>query len=78
MPYNFKSLYHGRQEIFWRWRLIVWTVYSELSDSDVEFLKAFLASNKVQDLWTIAVEVSVWLTGSVQKNDIVDKVNRYG
>ena len=44
----------------------------ELSDSDVESLKASLASKKVQDLQKIAVEVSVRLTGSVRKNDIVD------
>ena len=51
----------------------------ELTDSDVEFLKAFLASKKVQDLRKIAVEVSVRLTGSVQKNDIRSgQVNRYG
>ena len=37
----------------------------ELSDSDVESLKASLASKKVQDLRKIAVEVSVRLTGSV-------------
>ena len=46
----------------------------ELSDSEVESLKASLASKKVQDLWKIAVEVSVRLAGSVQKNDIVDKL----
>ena len=46
----------------------------ELSDSEVESLKAYLASKKVQDLWKIAVEVSVQLTGSVRKNDIVDRL----
>ena len=46
----------------------------ELSDSDVESLKASLASKKVQDLRKIAVEVSVRLTGSVRKNDIVDRL----
>ena len=50
------SLFHGK----------------ELSDSDVESLKASLASKKVQDLGKIAVKVSVRLTGSVWKNDIVD------
>ena len=46
----------------------------ELSYSDVESLKASLASKKVQDLRKIAVEVSVQLTGSVQKKDIVDRL----
>ena len=46
----------------------------ELSDSDVESLKVSLASKKAQDLWKIAVKVSVWLTGSVQKNDMVDRL----
>ena len=46
----------------------------ELSDSEVESLKAYMASKKVQDLWKIVVEVSVWLTGSVQKNDIMDRL----
>ena len=46
----------------------------ELSDSDVESLKASLASKKVQDLRKVAVEVSVRLTGSVRKKDIVDRL----
>ena len=46
----------------------------ELSDSDVESLKASLASKKVQGLQKIAVEVSVRLTGSVHKNDIADRL----
>ena len=46
----------------------------ELSDSEVESLKASLASKKVQDLRKIAVEVSVRLTGSGKKNDIVDRL----
>ena len=46
----------------------------KLSDSEVESLKASLASKKVQDLQKIAVEVSVRLTGSVRKNDIVDRL----
>ena len=46
----------------------------ELSDSDVEALKASLASKTVQVLRKIAVEVSVRLSGSVRKNDIVDRL----
>ena len=46
----------------------------ELSDSDVESLKASLASKKVQDLRKIAVKVSVRLTGSVRKNNIADRL----
>lgn len=46
----------------------------ELSDSDIEFLKASLCSKKVQDLRKIVVEVSVRLTGAVRKNDIVDRL----
>ena len=46
----------------------------ELSDSDVESLKASLASKSVQDLRKIAVKVSVRLTGSLQKKDIVDRL----
>ena len=46
----------------------------ELSDSEVESFKISLASKKVQDLWKIAVKVSVRLTGSVPKNDIVDRL----
>lgn len=46
----------------------------ELSDSDIESLKASLCSKKVQDLRKIAVEVSVRLTGAVRKNDIVDRL----
>ena len=44
---------------------------NELSDSEVESLKASL---EVQDLRKIAVEVSVRLTGSVRNNDIVDRL----
>ena len=46
----------------------------KLSDSEVESLKASLASKKVQVLQKIVVEVSMRLTGSVQKNDIVDRL----
>ena len=46
----------------------------KLSDSEVESLKASLVLKKVQDLQKIAVEVSVQLTSSVQKNDIVDRL----
>ena len=46
----------------------------ELSDSDVESLKASLDSKTVQTLRKIAVEVSVRLSGLVRKNDIVNRL----
>ena len=46
----------------------------ELSDSDVESLRASLCLKKVKDVRKIANEVSVRLTGSVRKNDIVDRL----
>ena len=50
----------------------------ELSDSDVEAPKAFIASKKVQDLQKIAVELSVRLTSSVRKKWYSREINWYG
>ena len=46
----------------------------ELSDSDFETLTVSLRSKKVEELRKIATKVSVRLTGSVRKHDIVDRL----
>jgi len=46
----------------------------ELSDSDIQALNDLLKSRTARELWSIASNVSVRLTGSVRKNDIVSRL----
>ena len=46
----------------------------ELSDDDIASLKDSLRLKRVEDLRKIAVNVSVQLTGAVQKNDIIERL----
>ena len=46
----------------------------DLSDNDVEHLSALLRKLKLLELKTLAKELSICLTGSFQKDDIIDRI----
>ena len=46
----------------------------ELVDEEVELLATLLQKLKVQELKTLAKEVHVRLTGSIRKDDIIDRI----
>ena len=46
----------------------------DLSDNDVEHLSALLRKLKLLELKTLAKELSIRLTGSFRKDDIIDRI----